>query len=39
VEGGFAADEAKIEKILVLASGESPLGILTKMRQFDGSRR
>ena len=35
----FAADEAKMEKIVALASGESPLGILRKMRALDDSRR
>jgi len=35
----FAADEAKMEKILALATGESPLGILRKMRALDDSRR
>ena len=35
----FAADEAKMEKIVALASGESPLGILRKMRTLDDSRR
>ena len=35
----FAADEAKIERLMLLASGESPLGILRKMKELDDSRR
>ena len=35
----FAADEATVEKILTLAPGENPFGILRKMRELDDSRR
>ena len=33
------ADEATVEKILTLAPGENPFGILRKMRELDDSRR
>ena len=35
----FAADQAKIEKIVAIATGESPLGILRKLREMDDERR
>ena len=35
----FAADDDKMQQILALATGESPLGILRKMRDLDDSRR
>jgi two-component system NtrC family response regulator len=35
----FAADEVRLEKLMSLASGESALGILRKMRELDDSRR
>ena len=39
LEKKFAADEAKMEKILALAEGESPLGILRKLRELDDLRK
>ena len=35
----FASDQAKVDKIAALASGESPLGILRKLRELDDERR
>ena len=35
----FAADEAKMAKIGAIAGGESPLGILRKLRELDDERR
>lgn len=35
----FAADEAKSEQIMALATGESALGILRKLRTLDDERR
>jgi len=35
----FASDRAKMEKIVALAEGESPLGILRKLRELDDARR
>jgi len=39
LEKKFAADQAKMEKILALAEGESPLGILRKLRELDDLRK
>lgn len=35
----FSADQAKMEKILALAEGESPLGILKRLKELDDGRR
>lgn len=35
----FASDEAKMEAIMSAGIGESPLGILRKLRQLDDSRK
>jgi len=35
----FASDQAKIDKIVAMASGESPLGILRRLRELDDERR
>jgi DNA-binding NtrC family response regulator len=35
----FAADDAKMEAILTAGVGESPLGILRKLRELDDSRK
>lgn len=35
----FAADEAKMARIGAIAVGESPLGILRKLRELDDERR
>jgi len=35
----FAADEAKMQAILAAGIGESPLGILRKLRELDDERR
>jgi len=35
----FASDQAKMDKIVALASGESPLGILRRLRELDDERR
>jgi len=35
----FESDQAKLEKIAALAEGESPLGILRKLRELDDSRK
>ena len=35
----FASDQAKMDKIVAMASGESPLGILRKLRELDDERR
>ena len=35
----FSADQAKMEKILALAEGESPLGILRKLKELDDTRK
>lgn len=35
----FASDQAKIDKIVAIASGESPLGILRRLRELDDERR
>jgi len=35
----FAADQARTEKIVAMATGESPLGILRKLRELDDERK
>jgi DNA-binding NtrC family response regulator len=35
----FASDRATMEKIMALAEGESPLGILRKLRELDDTRK
>lgn len=35
----FASDQDMIEKIMTMARGESPLGILRKLRELDDERR
>jgi two-component system NtrC family response regulator len=35
----FAADEARMEQITAIAQGETPLGILRKLRELDDERR
>lgn len=35
----FAADEEKMKRIMALATGESPLGILRKLKDIDDDRR
>jgi len=35
----FEADKAKVEKILAISEGESPLGILRRLRELDDARR
>jgi len=35
----FASDQAKMDKILALASGQSPLAILRQLRALDDERR
>ncbi len=35
----FFADESKLDQITAAATGESPLGILRKLRDLDDSRR
>ena len=39
LERKFAADQAKMEKILAMAEGESPLGILRKLKELDDLRK
>ena len=39
LEKKFASDQAKMEKIMAMAEGESPLGILRKLRELDDSRK
>jgi DNA-binding NtrC family response regulator len=39
LERKFADDQSKMDKILALAEGESPLGILRKLRELDDSRK
>jgi len=39
LEKKFASDRVKMEKIMALAEGESPLGILRKLRELDDTRR
>lgn len=35
----FAADQSKLDEIMRLATGESPLGILRRLRELDDERR
>jgi DNA-binding NtrC family response regulator len=35
----FAADQARTEQIVAMATGESPLGILRKLRELDDERK
>jgi DNA-binding NtrC family response regulator len=35
----FASDQAKLDKIVTMATGESPLGILRKLKALDDERR
>jgi len=35
----FASDQAKVDRIVDMAHGESPLGILRKLRELDDERR
>ena len=35
----FASDQGKIDKIVNMAPGESPLGILRRLRELDDERR
>jgi len=39
LEKKFASDQARIEKILATATGESPLGILRALKALDDDRR
>ncbi len=39
LEKKFASDQAKMEKIMAMAKGESPLGILRKLRELDDLRK
>jgi len=39
LEKKFASDRVKMEKIMALAEGERPLGILRKLRELDDTRR
>jgi len=39
LEKKFASDQAKMDQILALAKGESPLGILRKLRDLDDARK
>jgi DNA-binding NtrC family response regulator len=39
LEKKFASDQAKMEKIMSMAKGESPLGILRRLRELDDSRK
>jgi len=39
LEKKFASDEGKLRQIMALAEGESPLGILRKLRELDDSRK
>jgi DNA-binding NtrC family response regulator len=39
LEKKFASDRAKLDMIVGMASGESPLGILRKLRELDDERR
>jgi DNA-binding NtrC family response regulator len=39
LEKKFASDQAKMEKIMAMAEGESPLGILRKLRELDDNRK
>jgi len=35
----FASDQEKIRAIMTIAEGESPLGILRKLRELDDNRK
>lgn len=35
----FASDQATVEKIMMLAEGESPLGILRRLKELDDTRK
>lgn len=39
LEKKFASDQARMEKIMEKAEGESPLGILRKLRELDDARK
>jgi DNA-binding NtrC family response regulator len=39
LEKKFAADQAKLDAIMALAEGESPLGILRRLRELDDLRK
>jgi DNA-binding NtrC family response regulator len=39
LEKKFASDQAKMDQILTMAKGESPLGILRKLRELDDNRK
>jgi len=39
LEKKFASDQAKLEKIMALTEGESPLGILRRLRELDDGRK
>ena len=39
LEKKFASDQSMIEKIMAMAKGESPLGILRKLKELDDERR
>ena len=39
LEKKFASDQAKMDQILAMAKGESPLGILRKLRDLDDARK
>ncbi|TFH65353.1 MAG: response regulator, partial [Gemmatimonadales bacterium] len=39
LEKKFSSDQAKMEKIMAMAKGESPLGILRKLRELDDLRK
>jgi len=35
----FESDQAKLDKIMALVEGESPLGILRKLKELDDNRK
>ncbi|MCJ7627382.1 MAG: response regulator [Longimicrobiales bacterium] len=39
LEKKFSSDQTKMEKIMAMAKGESPLGILRKLRELDDLRK
>jgi DNA-binding NtrC family response regulator len=39
LEKKFSSDQAKLAEIMALADGESPLGILRRLRELDDSRK
>ncbi len=39
LEKKFASDQSKLDKIVSMATGESPLGILRKLQELDDERR